>query len=165
MTQDEAKHLRTCSKPQRRAVNSRRLPLPSRLPQAVWWPETLWVLSLTSMNYLDASPCGTPAHTCKRNLWNTLDNDKLHHQPSYPLHQNGHPRQPSEKGKKNFTRPTCRQQTKLAIHSKSFSYGKLQASCVTLLQANTKDSLLRRERKWQSLSTCVRTCMTEKEAQ
>lgn len=98
------KHLKTCSKSQRGAVNSAggwmAVPLPSRLPQATWWPETLLGLFLTSANYLDVSPCGTPAHTCKKNLWNTLDNDKLPPQPSYPLHQSDHLRQPSEKGEK-----------------------------------------------------------------
>lgn len=101
------KGLKNSSKSQQGSLNSAEvwmtpgsLPLPSRLSQTIWWPEMLSGPFLTSASYLDVSPCGTLAHTCKKNLWNTLDSDKRR-PPSYPLHLTDHPRRPSETGKKD----------------------------------------------------------------
>lgn len=119
------KGLKNSSKSQQGSLNSAEvwmtpgsLPLPSRLSQTIWWPEMLSGPFLTSASYLDVSPCGTLAHTCKKNLWNTLDSDKRR-PPSYPLHLTDHPRRPSETGKKDSLDWILSNQ--YAVHSKSSS--------------------------------------------
>lgn len=142
-------------------------PLPSKLPQAIWWLETLSGLFLTSANYLDVSPCGTPAHTCKKNLWNTLDNDKLPPQPSYPRHHSDHPRQPSERGKKNTINQILSNKPNMqSIWSPSLK-NKAVGFIRNLAVGDQKLLISAIERGWATelVCVCVRTCTMEKEAQ